>query len=165
MIQPRLIINLFDMMTIRPLKPDDKNEIIRLHKTLFFPEFSEDELKHEAADMLRADPNYWMTIVAEEKPGKLCGYICGSIRQETPIIGRIKVGYVEAWYIEPDKQQQGIGTALYQTLEQWFLQQGCDIAKSDTDLQNDASINAHKRQGFAVSDRIVKFTKKLGDAH
>ena len=83
-------------MTIRPLKPIDKSEIARLHIALFGDEFPQDELVQEAADMFRADPNYWMTIVAEESPGKLCGYICGSIKEETPIVGRTRIGYVEA---------------------------------------------------------------------
>ena len=152
------------VMNIRPLKPEDKNEIIRLHMALFYPEFPKDELEQEGADMLRADPQFWMTLVAEYPLGTLCGYICGSIRDETPILGRMKIGYVEAWYVDPGMRQQGIGTALYQQLEQWFRERGCRLARSDTDLENQISVNAHTRQGFSVSDRVIEFTKPLGQS-
>ena len=71
------------------------------------------------------------------------------------------IPYVEAWYVKPSHQSQGLGKALMQQAEEWALDSGYSELASDTDVFNEKSIEIHKRFGFKEIDRVVCFLKKL----
>lgn len=69
------------------------------------------------------------------------------------------VGYLEAWYVDPDQRGQGIGRALVTAAEEWAVSQGCREMASDADLDNLISQQAHQRLGYAEVGRVVQFCK------
>jgi aminoglycoside 6'-N-acetyltransferase I len=71
------------------------------------------------------------------------------------------VGYLEAWYVDPDFRGQGVGRALVMAVEAWARQQGCSEMASDADLDNTISQAAHQRLGYVETGRLVQFCKKL----
>lgn len=49
------------------------------------------------------------------------------------------VGYVEAWYVDPDVRRTGYGRALLAAAEAWALRRGCREMASDAQLGNAVS--------------------------
>lgn len=73
----------------------------------------------------------------------------------------LPIAYIEAVYVKPDYQKQGIGKKLINEAEKWALQNGCKQIASDTELHNAAGIEFHKHAGFTEANRIVCFVKEL----
>ena len=114
-----------------------KNYISHIHKT------KDDSLKI----FLAADTN-----------NKVTGFIIGSVSIDLDFV-RGHVGKIEDWYVIKEHRGAGIGKKLYNDLEKWFKEKGCDQVVSDTWEGNELSINAHKQSGFFVSG--ISFSKKL----
>lgn len=73
-------------------------------------------------------------------------------------------GFIEGWYVEPEHRGRGVGAALIRRAEDWSRAQGCVELASDTWLDNEASLRAHRALGFEVVDRCVNFRKALEPA-
>jgi aminoglycoside 6'-N-acetyltransferase I len=73
----------------------------------------------------------------------------------------LPVAYVEAIYVKPDYQKQGIAEKLMLSGENWARQKGYRQLASDTDIANAAALHFHKKNGFAEVGRIVCFIKDL----
>ena len=43
-----------------------------------------------------------------------------------------RIGYLEAWYVDPDWRNQGMGRALVEQAEAWARAEGCVEMASDT---------------------------------
>ncbi|URC14887.1 aminoglycoside 6'-N-acetyltransferase [Flavobacterium sp. B183] len=73
----------------------------------------------------------------------------------------LPVAYIEAIYVKPAYQKQGIARRLTKVAEDWAKQKGFKQIASDTDLWNSASIDFHQKTGFTEVERIVCFIKNL----
>jgi aminoglycoside 6'-N-acetyltransferase I len=71
------------------------------------------------------------------------------------------VGYIEAWYVDPDARRIGLGRALLAAAEAWARERGYQEMASDALLDNDVSHAAHRRLGYQEVDRVVQFRKNL----
>ena len=71
------------------------------------------------------------------------------------------VGYLEAWYVDPDVRRQGVGRALVAAAEAWARGRGSREIASDARLDNVVSHAAHRRAGYEEVDRVVQFRKIL----
>jgi L-amino acid N-acyltransferase YncA len=159
---------------ITAYKPENAPELLRLLLELHDPYFQKtasEEIRgfneeHEiaksygdyVADINAGDPNVWKTFLAVTSDDKIIGFIIGRIKKDEALI-RITVGVVEDWFIEEKFRGKKIGLKLYQSLESWFKEKGCDHVVSETWAGNELSIHAHKQMGFFVSGII--FSKKL----
>lgn len=74
-----------------------------------------------------------------------------------------RVGYLEGWYVVPAARRRGIGRMLVEAAERWARGQGCIEFGSDADIDNRASIAAHRALGFEETSRAVRFRKMLAD--
>lgn len=72
------------------------------------------------------------------------------------------VGYIEAWYVQPEHRRSGIGRRLVEAAEGWVLSRGCTEMGSDADLGNEISHRAHRALLYTEVTRLVLFSKKLG---
>ena len=72
-----------------------------------------------------------------------------------------RVPYIEGWFVTADLRGRGHGKQLIETAEQWALKNGYNELASDAELENEASIAAHKALGFTEVDRVVCFIKQL----
>lgn len=75
-----------------------------------------------------------------------------------------KVPYVEAWYIRPEHQAKGYGKQLMLHAESWALSLGFNELASDTEIENEKSVEVHKHMGFRETERVVCFLKSLRSA-
>jgi aminoglycoside 6'-N-acetyltransferase I len=147
-------------MLIRPVQPADAPEWLRLRMSLW-PDSEEAEQGEEIAaffaDPTTPLPDLYAAFVCERAPGSLCGLVEVSIHAEAPGCTSEHVGYLEAWYVDPDARKQGVGAALVAAAEQWARSQGCTEMASDTDPSYPLSPAAHAALGYA---EVVRYFRK-----
>ena len=119
------------MVTIRPLEEHDETEWMRLRIALW-PHYSLTEMLKEMAE-LRRDLEHQPVFVAEAPDGGLCGLMEVAIHTSAPGCTTQRIGYLEAWYVDPAWRKQGIGRRLVDVAEAWSISQGCREMASDTD--------------------------------
>lgn len=152
-------------MDVRHVQVDDSAEWLRLRMALW-PDSEREKEAGEIAQFLAAPGYSTLTtlhavFVCVRAGGALCGMAEVSIRPYADGCETNNVGYLEAWYVDPDRRGQGIGRALVMAGEAWAVAQGCREMASDADLDNLISHAAHQRLGFVETGRVVQFVKPL----
>lgn len=142
------------MMT-RIVQEKDKAEYLRMRLALW-----PDEEHEEALEQFFKTPT-WTVFVAERENNTLCGFIEVGQRPYAEDCETSPVAYIEGWYVDPDRQRQGVGRKLVQAAETWAKEQGFTEIASDTWLENEISIEAHKALGYDEVERLVCFAKEL----
>jgi len=100
-------------------------------------------------------------FVAEREDGSIAGFVEVGARPYADGCDTSPVGYIEAWYVDPDVRRSGYGRALLEAAEDWARTRGYREMASDAQLNNEISHAAHHRAGYAEVDRIVQFRKVL----
>lgn len=96
----------------------------------------------EALEILEADH---MACFLCYDGAALIGFIEGGIYTQE----HTRYGHIEGWYVVPDRRGQGIGHALMEQLESWFLHHSIRLFHSDTDpIAYPTSTTAHERNGY-----------------
>ena len=153
------------MVTIRLLQERDEAEWMRLRFALW-PHYTPAEMLDEMA-VLRQDLERQPVFVAEDPEGGLCGLMEVSIRTSALGCTTQRVGYVEAWYVDPAWRKQGVGRRLVAAAETWAISQGCREMASDTNLGYPLSPIAHAQLGYETVVRLATgeyfFRKDLGN--
>jgi aminoglycoside 6'-N-acetyltransferase I len=144
--------------TIRRATAEDKPEWLRMRHGLW-PEAPLDYLSLDLDDLLNDSSSG--IFVASDSQGQLIGFIEVSLRDYAEACETSPVGYIEAWYVDPHVRGQKLGKELVHTAEQWAREKGCTEMASDTWLENEASIEAHKKLGYWEVERLVHFVKHL----
>jgi aminoglycoside 6'-N-acetyltransferase I len=71
------------------------------------------------------------------------------------------IAYLEGIYVKESYRKTGIATQLIQRAEQWAKENGSSQLASDVEIDNEQSIQFHKKSGFLEENRIVCFLKDL----
>jgi aminoglycoside 6'-N-acetyltransferase I len=100
-------------------------------------------------------------LVHDDDAGNAIGFIELRMRNYAEGSNATAVPFIEGWYVEPAHRGRGVGAALVAGAEHWAKQLGFAELASDTDLENTASIAAHRALGFEETDRVVCFLKRL----
>jgi GNAT superfamily N-acetyltransferase len=143
---------------IRRLQHDECGEWLHLRESLW-PGSSREELRREQEEIL-ADPGKNCLFVAAVA-GSLVGFVEVALRDWAEGCGTRPVGYIEAWYVNPEHRRSGIGRELMKAAEHWALSRGCTEMGSDAELHNSVSHGAHGALGYDEVTRLVLFSKKL----
>ncbi len=144
--------------SIRRATPEDKPEWLRMRQGLW-PEAPLDYLSLDLDDLLNdADAGIF---VASDSQGQLIGFVEAGLRDYGEGCETSPVGYIEAWYVDPHVRGQKLGRDLVHAAEQWAREKGCTEMASDTWLENEASIEAHKKLGYWEVERLVHFVKRI----
>ena len=144
--------------SIRRATPEDKPEWLSMRQGLW-PEAPWDYLSLDLDELL-ADADAGI-FVASDSQGQLIGFIEAGLRGYGEGCDTSPVGYIEAWYVDPHVRGQKLGRDLVHTAEQWAREKGCTEMASDTWLDNEVSIEAHKKLGYYEIERLVHFAKRL----
>ena len=147
-------------MVIRPVQTTDADEWLRMRLVLWpdsKPEKEMGEIKHFLADPPRP---YLSTLHAAfvcPRPGfGLCGLVEVSIHDTAPGCETNRIGYIEAWYVDPDWRGHGIGRALVERAGAWAKEEGCKEMASDTNPSYPLSPGAHAALGFQEVARYFR---------
>ena len=70
-------------------------------------------------------------------------------------------GYLEGVYVEEECRGNGVAAALLDACQQWSRSMGCTEFASDCELENEASLRFHLKNGFEEANRIICFVKRL----
>jgi aminoglycoside 6'-N-acetyltransferase I len=143
---------------IRRILPSDLDEWLRLRR-LLWPYSDPQEFLVDMQSML--DEPLEPVFVAIRPDRSLGGFLEAGLRKYADGCSTSPVGYIEGWYVDEDLRRQGVGARLVRTAEEWAREQGCTEMASDTWLDNDPSIAAHRSLGYEECERLVHFCKKL----
>lgn len=152
-----------DAYSIRLAEPADLEGIVRLAGELWPEEPAGDAREHMAAT-LAGEPHSMLPLVVfvAEFQGELVGFVEVGLRSHAEgCDGRRAVGYIEGWYVRPRHRLVGVGRALILRAEEWARAAGAVELGSDTWLNHQLSIDAHRALGFEVVERAVHFRKAL----
>ena len=154
------------MIRIRHVEPRDASQWLVL-RTALWPE--EGSTPHAAdierffADTRRGpgvDPE--AVLVAEDQASSaLIGLAEVSRRTYAEGCETSPVGFLEGWYVVPERRRQGIGRALVDAAEVWARELGCRELASDALVDNRVSAEAHRALGFEEVEVIRCFRKEL----
>jgi aminoglycoside 6'-N-acetyltransferase I len=152
-------------MNIRPVQPSDAGEWLRMRMALW----PDSTLEKEASEIMYflavpprpVLPTLHAVFVCPRLHTGLCGLVEVSIRPYADGCQTTDVGYLEAWYVDPDSRGQGIGRALVMAAEAWARRHGCREMASDADLTNSVSQAAHQQLGYIETGRSVQYCKVL----
>jgi aminoglycoside 6'-N-acetyltransferase I len=110
--------------TIRRTTFDDKEAWVHMRHGLW-PEAPLDYLRLDLDDLLN-DPDAAI-FVASRTDGKLVAFIETRLRDYAESCESSPVGYIEAWYVEPQVRGQKLGRDLIHIAEQWAREKGMTI--------------------------------------
>lgn len=146
-------------METRELRREEHAAWLRLRERLW-PTIASAELAKEMDEIL-ADPEHNVVLVAALPSNEVVAFVEIAIRDWAEGCSTRPVGYVEAWYVEPEHRKSGLGRRLMAAAERWVLARGCTEMGSDTELDNAVSHAAHLALGYAEVTRLVLFKKRL----
>jgi aminoglycoside 6'-N-acetyltransferase I len=141
-------------MKVRHIEKKDKAEYLRMRLALW------PDSGHEGLEHFFETPT-WTVFVAERPDSKLCGFLELGQRNYAEGCETSPVAFIEGWYVDPEVQKHGVGRSLVKTAEAWAKEQGFTEMASDTWLDSEGSIRAHKALGYSEVERLVCFAKKL----
>ena len=145
-------------MKIRAYRDTDWSELLRM-SLLLFPRATAEDLETDIKALrARADAE---VFVAERPDGSVAGFVETGTRLYADGCDTSPVGYIEAWYVDPDVRRSGYGRALLAAAEDWARRRGYREMASDAQLDNEVSHAAHRRSGYEEVDRIVQFRRIL----
>jgi aminoglycoside 6'-N-acetyltransferase I len=148
-------------MRIRPVQPSDADEWLRMRMALW-PASTAEKEANEIAHFLAIPPRPLLptlhaAFVCQRADAGLCGLIEVSIHTTAPGCTTDRIGYLEAWYVDPDCRGQGVGRELVELAEAWARMQGCREMASDTDPSYPVSPVAHAALGY---QEVARFFRK-----
>ncbi len=99
---------------------------------------------------------------AEHKSQSI-GFIELTIRPYVNGCDSSPVAFVEGIWVDEKFQKHGIGRALIKKAEEWAQSLSVKELASDTRIESEHSIHAHKSWGFEETERVVYFKKTLAE--
>jgi aminoglycoside 6'-N-acetyltransferase I len=144
--------------TIRRATQEDKDSWVRMRQGLW-PDAPLEYLNYDLDEIL-SDPRR-AVFVATRADGSLVAFIEASLREFAEGCETSPVGYIEAWFVDENIRGQKLGRELILTAENWARERGCTEMGSDTWLENEVSIQAHRKTGYDEVERLVHFLKHL----
>lgn len=144
---------------ILPLTAADA-DWLQLRRALW-PETSVRDHKDEMHDFI-ADRGRYAQFIARTVAGDALGFVEASIR--TDYVNGTEsspVAFLEGLYVKPRARRQGVARKLVSAVERWARDVGCRELASDALLRNRASHAMHLKFGFAETERVVYFNKRL----
>lgn len=142
---------------VRLAHPADTAEWLRMRMELW-PDSDSDEEAAEIAHYFTGAPLPTLNVayVYSRPDGGLCGLVEVSIHSSAPGCETDRIGYIEAWYVDPDWRGKGVGRVLVEQAENWAREQGCLEMASDTTPFYPISPKAHQALGYEEVERYFR---------
>ena len=146
---------------VRPLRRGDEAEALRMRLALW-PDHTGPEQRRDIDAHLTGRRDSAL-LVAERADAGLCGFAEVGLRSHATDCapGPLGVGFLEGWWVDPDRRRAGVGRALVEAAERWARERGCPDLGSDAALGNEVGRQAHLALGFEEVERVLQFRKPL----
>jgi aminoglycoside 6'-N-acetyltransferase I len=109
-----------------------------------------------------AEPRRYGNFIIRGDDGEPAGFVEVALRSDyVNGTDTSPVAFLEGLYVAPAWRRGGLARALVARGEQWAREQGCSEFASDAVLENTASHAMHAALGFAETERVVYFRKRL----
>lgn len=144
-------------MSVRRYREGDWGELLRMAHELF-ADFTDEDMDDLRKTVGKDDAQ---VFVIDRGDGALGGYVEAGTRSVADGCMSGAVGYIEAWYVDPDLRRSGHGRALLESAELWARDRGFREMASDALLDNHVSHAAHKRSGYIEVDKVITYRKSL----
>jgi aminoglycoside 6'-N-acetyltransferase I len=136
---------------IREATADDLSALLDL-RTKLWPHRVGEENSKEMVHILKSA--HHAAMLAFRDDGTPCGYLelcCKSA----------PFGYIEGIYIDEADRGKGIGRMMIESGLRWLELRGCTEVGSNAHIDNQVSIDFHKKLGFEEVDRHVVFKRAI----
>ena len=149
------------MNTVRKATETDAG-ILGTLACLLWPDHTPEEMEEEFAAMLSKPDG---AVFLAEAEGEPIGFAqCQLRRDYVEGTGSSPVGYLEGIFVREEYRRRGIARRLLAACEAWAGDFGCSEFASDCELTNYESFRFHLALGFLEANRIICFTKKIGES-
>ena len=146
-------------MIVERCRPADIEDWLALRCALW-PEGSAAEHRAELEDILAGDRE--AAFIARDATGAAVGLAEAALRHDY-VNGceTSPVAFLEGIYVAPARRRQGAAQRLCAAVAAWARGLGCSEFASDAALDNLDSHAMHRALGFAETERVVYFRKRL----
>ena len=147
-------------MKVRQATVSDMVAWVDLRARLW-PDTSNSTHQDEAAALLTTAPTDSVAFMALTDQGA-AGFAEATVRRDyVNGCDTSPVAFLEGIYVRPDMHGTGIGRALVDAVQSWARSRDCSELASDAALDNTDSHAFHRATGFAETERVVFFRKRL----
>jgi aminoglycoside 6'-N-acetyltransferase I len=144
-------------ITVRRVTPGDRDEWFKMRKGVW-PEAPDDYLQFDMDEIFTSEKDAVFLAFVDGQPA---GMIEARLREYAEGCETSPVGYIEGWFVYGEFRGTGVAGELVRAVEDWARKNGCTEMASDTWLDNEVSIRAHKKLGYHEAERLVHFVKRL----
>lgn len=128
-------------------------------RAALWPQAARADLEREAAGLL-ARPSAAAFLLRIDKAA--IGFAEATLRVDyVNGCSTSPVGFLEGIYVRPDWRRRGAARLLCRAVEAWAREQGCRELASDTEIDNRTGQAMHQALGFAESERVVCYHKRI----
>jgi aminoglycoside 6'-N-acetyltransferase I len=126
-----------------------------------WPDCPEGEHREEMAAMFRK-PTQFAAFVARAGDGSALGFAEGALRNDY-VDGTTSspVAFLEGIFVVPAARRRGIARQLVESVARWGRELGCREFASNALADDAESHGFHRAAGFAETERVVFFLRKL----
>lgn len=143
-------------IVVREMMPEDKAAWRDMRAALFGEDPS---LLGDVEGYFAGDPMIARAFIAED--GSPIGFVELSLRNYAEGCASSPVPYVEGLYVAEGARRRNVGRLLMTAAEDWAKANGFTEMASDTQIENEASLSAHRAYGFSEVERIACLRKDL----
>ena len=146
-----------EVRPIDPANPRERAEWVRMRRALH----GDDDHEADTAEVLAGGYGPYGVLVLPRRDAGLGGYIEVGERSVAEGCDSRPVAFIESWWVDHDLRRTGAGRALLSAAEEWARGRGHREIASDTTIDNELSMTAHRALGFDEVERLVCFRKDL----
>jgi aminoglycoside 6'-N-acetyltransferase I len=147
-------------MNVERVRPETIGEWVALRAALW-PEADRAELAREAPALLAKKPAA-AAFLLRDPSGQAIAFAEATVRVDyVNGCSTTPVGFLEGIYVRAEDRRRGAARLLCRAVEAWARAEGCRELASDTEVENVLSQLMHEALGFAESERVVCYNKRL----
>jgi len=139
------------MVTIRPARIFDINEVMRIERTSFQEQYPRGLFMM----FLENNPD---TFLVAEYGGRIIGYVMGYLRPDLE-------GHIMSIAVDPAYRGNGIGSALLAEAIERLIREGARYIGLEVRVSNIGAIKLYERFGFVRVKRIIGYYSDGEDAY
>ena len=131
---------------IRPLKPEDLDEVYAIERRSFLWPWSRGVFIH----FYRVTPHLFLVAIAD---GRVIGYVMGEMEEDDGV----KVGHVVNIAVHEAYRRRGIGTRLMREIERIFRELGAEKVRLEVREGNEGAKAFYKHLGYRETGMLKRY--------